>query len=365
VADTALAMRAEAALAAVEDEFPIQRLVAQKASIQRAMTAVMKPDEHYGIIPGTGKNKPSLFQPGADTLCFLFRLRADYEPVHVVEQETWLAFTIRCRLFHIDTGKEWGSGMGSANSREKRYASQASAKSCPKCGKTTIIKGKDEYGGGWLCWKKQGGCDAKFKDGDATIENQAAVATTGVWDLHNTIWKMACKRARVAAVLTATAASDCFTQDLEDLVDAMPSTVYTPPKAQPQNQQQRQPAKSAPAPTTGGSASPPSDARLGVDAPMSAALDKDSEPAPDEPGRPRITEAHLTEVQMSVTKLGLGKEEVARLGLRGENREKYIRGARLAWLAWATGRQVSSTLDLYDDEVPNVLARAKAGEMPS
>jgi hypothetical protein len=358
VADTALAMRAEAALAAVEDEFPIQRLVAQKASIQRAMTAVMKPDEHYGIIPGTGKNKPSLFQPGADTLCFLFRLRADYEPVHVVEQETWLAFTIRCRLFHIDTGKEWGSGMGSANSREKRYASQASAKSCPKCGKTTIIKGKDEYGGGWLCWKKQGGCDAKFKDGDATIENQAAIATTGVWDLHNTIWKMACKRARVAAVLTATAASDCFTQDLEDLVDAMPSTVYTPPKAQPQNQQQRQPAKSAPAPTTGGSASPPSEAA--PELPLPAA-----EPTPAEDGRPRITEAHLKAVQTAITKLAPGWQTADSNKLRGEARERFIREARLGWLSWATGRQVSSTLDLYDDEVPNVLARAKAGEMPS
>jgi hypothetical protein len=35
--------------------------------------------------------------------------------------------------------------------------------SCPKCGKDAIIKGKEEYGGGYLCFKKKGGCGAKFK----------------------------------------------------------------------------------------------------------------------------------------------------------------------------------------------------------
>ena len=36
---------------------------------------------------------------------------------------------------------------------------------CPECGQPTIIKGKEEFGGGWLCWKKEGisgGCGAKF-----------------------------------------------------------------------------------------------------------------------------------------------------------------------------------------------------------
>lgn len=42
---------------------------------------------------------------------------------------------------------------------------------CPKCGKTgSIIKGKQEYGGGWLCFKKKEGCGAKFNDGDERIE---------------------------------------------------------------------------------------------------------------------------------------------------------------------------------------------------
>jgi hypothetical protein len=35
---------------------------------------------------------------------------------------------------------------------------------CPNCGKDTIIKGKPEYGGGWVCYSKKGGCGAKFTD---------------------------------------------------------------------------------------------------------------------------------------------------------------------------------------------------------
>lgn len=37
--------------------------------------------------------------------------------------------------------------------------------SCPECGKVgAIIKGKEEYGGGFLCFKKKGGCGFKFKE---------------------------------------------------------------------------------------------------------------------------------------------------------------------------------------------------------
>lgn len=36
---------------------------------------------------------------------------------------------------------------------------------CPQCQKPAIIKGRAEYGGGWLCFKKKGGCGAKFPDG--------------------------------------------------------------------------------------------------------------------------------------------------------------------------------------------------------
>lgn len=39
------------------------------------------------------------------------------------------------------------------------------AMKCPECGKASaVIKGKVEYGGGWLCFGKKGGCGAKWQD---------------------------------------------------------------------------------------------------------------------------------------------------------------------------------------------------------
>jgi len=38
---------------------------------------------------------------------------------------------------------------------------------CPVCKKTgAIIKGKEEFGGGWLCFGKKGGCGSKFTDAE-------------------------------------------------------------------------------------------------------------------------------------------------------------------------------------------------------
>ena len=82
-----------------------------------------------------------------------------------------------------------------------------------------MIKGKDEYGGGWLCWRKRDGCGAKFADGDQAIESQSVgeIDNPDLPDLWNTVVKMAEKRARVDAVLAVTGASALFTQDVEDV----------------------------------------------------------------------------------------------------------------------------------------------------
>src|SRR5688572_3809671 len=100
----------------------VAELVTQAAMIQECMSALMKKDVHYGVIPGC--EKPSLWQPGADKLCMLFRLRAEYEVTKLVEEERWISVTMKCRLVHIPTGMCWGEGVGSANTREKRYANQ-------------------------------------------------------------------------------------------------------------------------------------------------------------------------------------------------------------------------------------------------
>lgn len=222
---------------ATTDDYSVDvaRVLSQTTAIQRCMQSVMRPGEHYGVIPGTTRPgetpKPTLLQPGADKLGLMFRLRPEYEIVSRTETDAFISREVCCRLYHIQTGECWGEGFGSANSRETKYQNQAMSKVCPKCGKPAIIKGKTEYGGGWLCYAKKDGCGTKFADDDESITNQTGqVNADKLWDLHNTIVKMANKRARVAAVLTATAASDIFTQDLEDLVEAAPTakTAATP-----------------------------------------------------------------------------------------------------------------------------------------
>lgn len=165
------------ALRETAPELSVQDVVAQVRKIQEVMDAVMKSGEHYGKIPGT--QKPTLLKPGAEKLALTFRLDPQYEllPESVLREEH-INYRVRCQLYHILSGQRVASGMGSCNSKERKYQRQ-------------IEKG----------------------------------VTLG--DLDNTLFKMACKRALVAAVLNATAASDIFSQDVEDL---------------PQGHEQEQPA---------------------------------------------------------------------------------------------------------------------------
>ncbi len=212
---------------AIRHELTVEDVLAQVQKIQQVMDAVMKPDVHYGIIPGTSRKdadgkeqaKPSLYKAGAEKLCLVFRLDPEYEPIAKDERPDLITFMVRCVLYHIPTGDRIASGIGSCSSREEKYGFRKAARLCPQCQQPAIIKGKAEYGGGWLCFKKKDGCGAKFPDGASEIESQVTgkVPNENIWDLHNTILKMAEKRALVAAVLNGTAASDFFTQDLEDL----------------------------------------------------------------------------------------------------------------------------------------------------
>jgi hypothetical protein len=224
---TELATTDQTALTGYAD-FSIAHVIGQTKAIKEVMAAVMKDGEHYGVIPGT-KGKPTLLQPGAEKLIMLFWLEVSFETVERIVRDDFIMYEVRAILRHRKTGEKWGEGMGACNSKEKRYQSQTNEKVCPKCSKPAIIKGKKEYGGGWLCWDKKGGCKAKFTDDDqAIVEQEGQTKKDSVYDLQNTIYKMACKRAKVAVVLNATAASDVFTQDLEDLSEVQAQ--YIPPK---------------------------------------------------------------------------------------------------------------------------------------
>jgi len=190
---------------------------AQVHLIQEVMQAVMQEGYHYGVIPGT--EKPTLLKPGAEKLTMTFRLAPR---VHVQARDLddgHREYRVRCTLVHIPTGHVYGEGVGLCSTLESRYRYRYAERTCPQCGRATIIKGKPEYGGGWLCFQRKGGCGAKFGAQDASIINQEAgrIENRDLADTYNTVLKMAKKRALIDAALTATAASDIFTQDLEDV----------------------------------------------------------------------------------------------------------------------------------------------------
>lgn len=198
------------------------------------ITGILKEKTDYGTIPGT--DKPTLLKPGAEKLTTFFGLSAEFQIIE--KEEDWMGkdhdgepffnYWYKCRITR--NGKIVAEGEGSCNSFEKKYRYRAANITCPKCGAETVIEGKAEFGGGWLCWKKKGGCGAKFAKGDKSIEDQprGQVKNPDIADQVNTFQKMAQKRAYIAAVLLATNASEYFTQDIEDYIDADFVTVEQP-----------------------------------------------------------------------------------------------------------------------------------------
>ena len=255
MADDKLAMREEGGLMAQDDILsPVMNLAVAKrrlAEFQEFVKDYLKEGEDFGIIPGTPK--PTLLKPGADKLCELYGLADSYRILDKVEdydaKPPLFDYTIECTLTRLRTGLVVATGLGSCNSYESHYRWRKGARKCPECGKETIIKGKQEYGGGWLCFAKKGGCGAKYKDGDKAIEGQSAdrVENEDIIDQKNTVLKMGKKRAKIDATLSATRSSGVFTQDLEDIAK-FDRGQETPDdqdqrEEQPAQQTRQQPAK--------------------------------------------------------------------------------------------------------------------------
>ena len=132
--------------------------------LQRFVKEFMVPGEDYGVIPGS--KKPSLLKPGAEKLTDIFGLTKFVEIVSRMEdwEKPFLHYEIKVTLLNKRSGHVEAEGIGSANSKEKKFARQ------------------DTY------------------------------------TIANTLLKMAKKRALVDAVLSATRSSGLFTQDIEDIV---------------------------------------------------------------------------------------------------------------------------------------------------
>jgi hypothetical protein len=201
----------------------IESAVERYNAVTEFVSRVLRNDVDYGVIPGTDKR--TLLKPGAEKLTTFFGLSTRFQLLERMEDwtgerhggEPFFYYLYRCRLFRGDV--LIAEGDASCNSRETKYRWREAQRLCPACGQSAIIKGREEFGGGWLCFKKKGGCGAKFPDGDQTIESQQTgrIFNPDIADQVNTIQKMSQKRSLVGAVLLAVNASEFFTQDLEDL----------------------------------------------------------------------------------------------------------------------------------------------------
>lgn len=167
--------------------------------VQKVMREVMKEGTHYGTIPGT--NKPTLYKPGAEMLCVVFRIAQ----VYVVEDLSTpdaARFRVRCIGRHQASGIDLGEGVGECSSDEEKYRWRG-AVCAEEFDDTPENLRRIKY--------------AKFR---GNVEKKKQVRTEPA-DLANTVLKMACKRALTAMTLNVTAASDMFTQDIEDLPEEL------------------------------------------------------------------------------------------------------------------------------------------------
>jgi hypothetical protein len=138
--------------------------VARRTAMLRDYVAEhMREGEDYGVVPGG--SKPTLFKPGAEKLNAVFGLSPVVDVTNRIEDwdNGFVAYEVKVTLLNKRSGGIEAEGVGSCNSRERRYKNQDAA------------------------------------------------------NIANTILKMAKKRALVDATLSATRASGMFTQDLEDI----------------------------------------------------------------------------------------------------------------------------------------------------
>ena len=201
----------------------------------------LKDGHDFGVIPGTG-SKPTLYQPGAQKIIMYFNAYPSYHVQPLDLGAGHVEYIVTATVVHRGTNHTIGSGVGSCSTMESKYRFRKAERVCPQCGKAAIIKGKAEFGGGWLCFKKKDGCGLKFHDGDPAIESQESgqAENANIHDQRNTVLKMAKKRAVVDAASSLGCVSDLFTQDLEDRYDlneqfvpvdtALPPEPKAPPK---------------------------------------------------------------------------------------------------------------------------------------
>lgn len=179
--------------------------------IQSVMKDIFIKDTHYGIIKGC--KHPSLYKPGSEVILTMFRIAVTPE-VDDLSTADERRYRVRA-VGRTPNGIHVGTGIGECSSNEEKYKwRRATCKA--EFEATPIDRRRVKH----------------YSDGPV---NQVRVESE---DVANTILKMAKKRAQIDLCLTATAASDVFSQDLEDMpegvaVDHEPAADSKPPITKP------------------------------------------------------------------------------------------------------------------------------------
>lgn len=178
------------------DTVEIDSIASTMAKIQQMQNVVqktLKKGHDFGEVPGT--SKPTLLKPGGEKICMLFGLNPEYEFLKTTEDydKEFFSYNIRCTLFR--NGQPVAQGVGSCNSKEKKYR-YINVDKIPEnyVGQSEEIT--DKYG------------RVKYK-----------INNPDICSLVNTILKMSKKRAFIDAVLQVASLSEVFTQDIEDMGD--------------------------------------------------------------------------------------------------------------------------------------------------
>jgi hypothetical protein len=210
-------------------ELTVSDLKHQVTKIQQIMKSVMKPDTHYGNVPGV--QNVFLFKAGAEKLCMTFRLIPSYKIDKTVHDGGHITYDVTCTLTHQPSGQVAGEGLGTCSTLEKKYRYR----------NEDIDTGVD-LPSAWWNSRDESKLPMILKNNGVVPKTPAALAreklsmaagkVNGKWhvvyrkktenpdiaDVYNTVIKMAKKRSLVDATITALAVSDMFTQDPDAIV---------------------------------------------------------------------------------------------------------------------------------------------------
>ena len=177
---------------------------------------IMKRDVHYGVIPGMSSDKPSLFKAGAEKIAAVFNLGSKLSIEKTLLPDGHREYQVTAHIIHYPTGSLIGDGVGVCSTMEAkyRYRNVADFEVTGEVIPRDYKEQKSAYRKKGFGAKKVDGEWQWVRYGDSERSENPDVA-----DVYNTVIKMAKKRALVDAILTATGASDIFTQDVEDFAD--------------------------------------------------------------------------------------------------------------------------------------------------